>query len=119
MYCDGKKKAPNGQARKYQSQYDNAKHCAKQRNIDWQFTYDEWIAWWGNDIINRGPRKGQLVMARNKDTGPYHPTNVRKATCSENCSEGNIGKVDTQTRVEKYRLSRARNKAMKKELELI
>ena len=118
MYCDGKKKAPNGQARKYQSQYDNAKQCAKQRNIAWQFTYDEWIAWWGDDIVNRGPRKGQLVMARHKDTGPYHPTNVRKATCSENCSEGTL-QMDQEKRIASYKATCAKRKAMKKELELI
>jgi hypothetical protein len=31
-------------------------------------------------------------MARNGDTGPYHPNNVRKATFEENTSEGNLGK---------------------------
>ena len=95
------KRSPNGQARKYQTQYDNAKQCARDRKIEWQFTYDVWVEWWGEDIINRGPRKGQLVMARHGDTGPYHPDNVRKATCSENCSEANKGKPKTKEHVEK------------------
>ena len=83
---------PNGQARKYQTQYDNAKyHAIHIRNIEWKFTYDSWVAWWGDDIANRGPRKGQLVMARYKDQGPYHPDNVRKATAEENCGEGSRG----------------------------
>lgn len=113
MYCDGKKKAPNGHARKYQMHYDNAKFCAKERNIAWQFTYDEWVAWWGDDIVNRGPYKHQLVMARNGDIGPYHPGNVHKKTASENCREGQVGRVDTPQRVERYRATRARNKALK------
>ena len=57
---------------------------AKKRGIEWQFTYDEWVDWWGDDIHKRGPYRGQLVMARYNDTGPYHPDNVFKTTCSQN-----------------------------------
>jgi len=78
--------------RPYHYQYHNARYCAKERNIDWQFTYDTWVEWWGDDIVNRGPYKGQLVMARNGDVGPYHPGNVHKKTASENCREGQLGK---------------------------
>ena len=68
-------------------QYHRQKTRSRKRNIEWQFTYDEWITWWGEDIIRRGRRSGQLVMARFNDAGPYHPDNVRKATCNENHSE--------------------------------
>lgn len=81
----------------YNNHYINQKNMAKLRGIDWQFTYDTWIEWWGNDIVNKGSRSGQLVMARNGDTGPYHPDNVRKATCNENCSEANKGKKRPRT----------------------
>lgn len=81
------KRSPNGQARKYQGQYDNAKWCAKERGIDWKFTYDTWIEWWGEDFALRGCRSNQLVMARNGDTGPYHPDNVHKVTARENHKE--------------------------------
>ena len=74
-------------------QYYNQRYSAiKFRNIEWQFTFEEWVAWWGDDIVNHGPGKNQLVMARHNDIGPYHPNNVRKATVSENCSEANKGK---------------------------
>ena len=76
----------------YNKAYHTQKSLAKRRNLDWQFTYDTWIEWWGTDIVNRGHKRGQLVMARYGDIGPYHPDNVRKATCSENCKEGNIGR---------------------------
>lgn len=49
----------------------------------------------GEDIIYRGPYKGQLVMARHGDIGPYHPDNVRKATSGENNSEAHKGKIIT------------------------
>jgi len=90
----------------YKNKYSTQKAYAKQRGIDWQFTYDEWIAWWGDDIINRGPKKGQLVMARNGDTGPYHPSNVRKATCAENNIEAHQGKKASNETKEKMSKSR-------------
>lgn len=63
------------------------KTSAKNRNIDWQFTFKEWSDWWGNDIQYRGCKKGQLVMARKGDTGPYHPNNVIKQECGANTAE--------------------------------
>ena len=66
---------------------------AKKRGIEWHFTFDSWLSWWGTDIVNRGPYRGQLVMARYGDTGPYHPSNVRKATVEENIREARLGKV--------------------------
>ena len=100
----------------YKQKYNCQKNMAKKRNIDFQFTYEEWLAWWGDDIVNRGKSKGQLVMARIGDQGPYHPDNVVKKTCSENASEGNKGKIyvawnkgKSQTEEHKRKLSVARN----------
>jgi hypothetical protein len=115
MYCDGNRRAPRGQARLYQGQYDNAKQCAKQRGIDWQFTYATWTAWWSEDITKRGPYKGQLVMARHNDVGPYHPNNVRKATCQENGREGQLGKPKSIEQIEKYKQSAWAQRGKQKE----
>lgn len=71
----------------YNNQYHNHKARSKRRGIAFEFSYDEWIAWWGDDISNRGRNTGQLVMARIKDTGPYHPTNVYKTTVEQNVSD--------------------------------
>jgi hypothetical protein len=117
MYCDGKRRAPRGQARLYQTQYDNARyHAIHIRNIEWQFTYDTWVEWWGEDINKRGPYKGQLVMARNGDVGPYAPDNVRKATCTENCSEANKGKVKTPEHIAKFKMSAWCQRGKEKEI---
>jgi len=70
--------------------YNNAKLSAKQRNIEWLFDFDSWIEWWGNDLHLRGPKKGNLVMARFNDQGPYHPNNVKKITVEENIREMRI-----------------------------
>ena len=75
-------------------QFYNQRYSAtKRRNIEWHFTFEEWLAWWGDDIVNHGPHRDQLVMARHGDTGPYHPDNVRKATNAENVREAQKGKV--------------------------
>lgn len=93
--------------RQYHYQYHNARYCAKERGIDWQFTYDTWIEWWGDDIVNRGPYKGQLVMARNGDIGPYHPDNVHKKTASENCREGQLGKPKSAEHIAKVKATKS------------
>ena len=65
-------------------QYSDQMFKAKQRGIDWHFTYDEWVKWWGDDITNRGIGSNDLQMCRKNDTGPYHPNNVYKATTKQN-----------------------------------
>jgi len=80
------------QTKKYYDAYMMQRLHAGYRRIDWQFTFDEWLAWWGDDITNRGRNNGKLVMARYNDTGPYHPDNVRKATKNQNSKEKHWGK---------------------------
>jgi hypothetical protein len=76
----------------YNHEYHRQKDGARRRNIDWQFTYDTWIEWWGSDIVYRGKGPGKLVMSRNGDTGPYSIENCKKITHSQNCSDGQKGK---------------------------
>ena len=77
----------------YNIAYNSQKCSAKQRNIEWHFTYDTWVNWWGEDITKRGRKTGQLVMSRYNDTGPYHPDNVCKLPQEKNAAEGHIGKT--------------------------
>lgn len=86
----------DSQTKKYYLAYKNQKWLAKNyRNIEWHFTYESWLAWWGDDIVNRGKGKDKLVMARYGDQGPYHPDNVRKATHGENITEARSKCVNT------------------------
>jgi hypothetical protein len=64
--------------------FNNQKCNAKKRGISFEFTYDEWVEWWGDEINSRGCRAGQYVMARLSDTGPYHPSNVFKCDAGIN-----------------------------------
>ena len=67
--------------------YADQRHKAEVRGIDWQFTYDEWVTWWGDDYQYRGRGKDKLQMCRKNDSGPYHPNNVYKATLTQNVKD--------------------------------
>lgn len=75
--------------RKYLTHLRNA----TARGIPWEFTFQTWMDWWGDDFDKRGSRRGQLVMARRWDTGPYSPNNCIKTTCSANVSSAHRGKI--------------------------
>lgn len=69
---------------------------SKRRGIEWCFTYEEWVRWWqlhlGPNWFNRrGCRKGQYVMARRGDKGPYVWWNVECKTADENNREAGRG----------------------------
>ena len=89
------------QTRIYYNAYNMQRLHAGYRKIAWQFNFEEWLAWWGEDIVNRGQGKDKLVMARNGDIGPYHPDNVRKITHSQNSKE-NV-KAGRHPRTEEFR----------------
>lgn len=63
------------------------KQAAKRRGIEFNFTLDEWIEWWGDDWDRRGRCKKELVMARYNDEGAYEINNIYKTTTAENVSE--------------------------------
>ena len=69
--------------------YAQQKDNASKRSIDWQFTFDSWVKWWGADLEKRGCRSDDLVMARYGDTGPYAHFNCFKSKASENVADKN------------------------------
>ena len=76
--------------RKYQLQ----SYMAGSRGIGWELTLEEWITWWlsTGHYHERGNRKGQYVMSRIGDTGPYKIGNIRCITSAQNISEAHKGK---------------------------
>ena len=68
--------------------YSCQKSKAKERGIEWKFTFEEWWALWEPRWAERGCGKDRLVMARYGDSGPYETTNVRICSLSENSREG-------------------------------
>lgn len=87
--------------------YTQQKNNAKARGIDWQFTFETWLSWWGADIGNRGVRAWNLQMQRIADAGPYHPDNVRKGH-----PRGNIATAKKVQRRDATLASAARISAM-------
>lgn len=73
------------------------KNNAKDRSIEFRFTFEEWIRWWENELgidwmKKRGPKKGQFVMARHLDQGAYEVGNVKCVLQNSNHIESNIRK---------------------------
>lgn len=60
---------------------------ANRRGISFEFSFIEWMKWWGSDIATRGRHSGQLVMARYNDIGPYNSNNVFKHEAGANASD--------------------------------
>ena len=62
---------------------------ARQRNIDFLLTFDEWWTIWraSGKWEQRGNGMGSYCMARYRDTGPYAVGNVRICTHQENLDE--------------------------------
>ena len=62
---------------------------ARRRNIPFLLTYEQWLDIWlqSGHLHERGNRKGQYVMARFEDTGPYSVNNVKIVTREINHAE--------------------------------
>lgn len=64
--------------------FDVQRGNAKRRGIEWKFTFEQWLEWWGDDIDRRGVGPDDLQMQRYHDKGPYSPENVRKGVPKDN-----------------------------------
>ncbi len=62
----------------------NQRKRASQRGVGFIFTFEAWVAWWGDDFVLRGRQCDSLQMGRYGDTGPYEIGNVYKVTKAEN-----------------------------------
>lgn len=67
--------------------YAQHKARAKERGIEFEFTFDEWWEIWAPHWDKRGPHKDQLGMCRTHDKGPYRADNVRLDTPKGNAAE--------------------------------
>lgn len=69
--------------------FNQQKHGAKQRGIEWCLEYWEWLQIWkdSDHLHERGTRSGQWVMGRNGDIGPYRADNVKIIRAEKNNSD--------------------------------
>jgi len=65
---------------------------ARQRGIQWQLDYWEWLRIWQDSghLHERGRHRGQWQMCRLADIGPYASSNARIDRMEANASEGQI-----------------------------
>ena len=90
------------QIKKAKAQYNHHKSHAKQRGIEFYFTFDDWITWWLSTgyYLERGVGKNKYVMSRIGDSGPYRLDNVFCQTHSANCVERNrLTKPETRAKL--------------------
>ncbi len=79
--------------RKHRIAYRTHRGHAKARSVPWLFTYISWRTTWvrSGHWHDRGRLKGQYVMSRPRDEGPYSPNNVRIVQVGVNVSEAQLG----------------------------
>lgn len=89
--------------KKYQEHKGRARRC----NIAFLLSFEEWFKIWkeSGHLHERGSRRGQYVMARFNDIGPYAIGNIKIITTEKNVSEANLGKEFTPSH--KLRIGRA------------
>lgn len=74
--------------------YDTNRYSAKQRNIPFYLTYQQWLYIWlaSGKLNERGKMAHQYCLARFGDQGAYELGNVKIITNSANCSENSCRK---------------------------
>ena len=81
--------------------YKLQRYDAARRGITWYFNYISWKNKWikSGHWHERGCHKGQYVMARFGDKGPYASWNVRICTVEENYKEAKPQEFSSRTRL--------------------
>lgn len=92
--------------------FDSQRSNAKARGIEWRLTFDEWLAWWGSDLANRGKGREKLQMQRFGDIGPYALDNIRKGHPADNGKTRRIAEANRASARAKARLHAALDAAM-------
>src|SRR5258708_20675452 len=70
---------------KFKAHKDNA----RSRGIPFELTFEQWMSIWRNSgrLSQRGRGRGEFVMARFGDIGPYAVDNVQIVTTGQNVRE--------------------------------
>ena len=80
---------------KVRRKYSTQKWDAGNRNIEWNFnSVEEWYNYWvdSGHWHERGNKRGQYVMSRYNDIGPYSIYNTFFQPTEENVRQGSYGK---------------------------
>jgi hypothetical protein len=76
------------------SKYLQIMRRARDRGVDWQMSFEEWMTVWleSGHWLQRGKGRGRYNMSRINDTGPYAVDNVFIQLHEENARDGHKGK---------------------------
>ncbi len=76
------------------ARFKQQRNRAKSRGVAWELPYWEWLQIWRDSghLNDRGVHKGQWVMARHGDAGPYAADNVKIVRCETNNREANLNR---------------------------
>ena len=77
--------------RRLQRRFIQQRANAKNRGIEWCLTFGEWRDWWleSGHVDERGRCRGEWVMGRAGDTGPYALENLRCLRAEDNVAQQN------------------------------
>jgi hypothetical protein len=72
---------------------------ARSRGIEWQLSFMEWRDWWlsTGHVDERGVHRGEWVMGRQFDVGPYALGNIQCMRAEDNvreCNEARAGEYE-------------------------
>lgn len=85
--------------KKWKLAYCTHRKDARDRGISFDLSFDQWLEIWirSGHFFERGHKKGQFVMGRFGDIGPYSPENVKIILHSENVVEGLLGRAKSES----------------------
>lgn len=95
---------------KWHAAHGQHRRDSARRGIGFNLSFQAWYSIWltSGHLNERGRLKGQYVMARHGDKGPYEIGNVKIILCEENHSEGNLGRPLPKSEDTKRKISAAR-----------
>lgn len=110
--------------------YERQEISARNRGINWEFTYETWLEWWTDTgkLDKRGRKSQEYCMCRIGDKGSYSPSNVYCATNADNVRDAfkngkkpfggyNLGFIGNHSKESKKKISE--NNSMKLDSALI
>ena len=92
--------------------YITHKANAKQRGIAFEIEFDDWLQWWKDTghYHERGNKRGQYVMGRIGDVGPYKLGNIVCIQAQENSVAPHAGKPKSAEWKRKLRKTRTKKR---------
>lgn len=73
----------------FEAAFRGHRNQAKRRGIEFQLSFAQWLRIWekSGHLVERGCKRGQYVMARKGDRGPYAVGNIKIILHTENSRE--------------------------------